>query len=114
MLRACNAITYHDSPLEPSVFALVQGEMACAITGRGFTQLLGISNGALLDVALSHGAVWARMAPEQKRTLVEALDGRSSVSGLARAPVGPRHVAFCGDGANDVGALKVGSATPQR
>ncbi len=76
--------------------------MACAVTGRGFQHLLNEPDGAMLNIALDQAAVWARMAPDQKHHLVELLSERGRGGRTSR-----RHVAFCGDGANDVGALKV-------
>jgi magnesium-transporting ATPase (P-type) len=76
--------------------------VACAVTGRGFQHLLGEPDQEMLEVALAHAAVWARMAPDQKHRLMELL-----AEGARAGRPTLRHVAFCGDGANDVGALKV-------
>lgn len=79
------------------------------MTGQGFQQLLQEPNLDMLEVALSCAAVWARMAPQQKHQLVELLSERPwARPGRGTVPPSSRcHVAFCGDGANDVGALKV-------
>eukprot|EP00884_Botryococcus_braunii_P021078 jgi/Botrbrau1/7654/Bobra.0159s0096.1 len=81
--------------------AILQGQITCAVTGRGFQHLLKEPGRAMLDIALDQAAVWARMAPDQKHHLVELLSERGRAGRTSR-----RHVAFCGDGANDVGALK--------
>jgi hypothetical protein len=55
---------------------------------------------------LRQAGVFARMSPDDKRTLMELLgDGVAGEAGDAAAGLG-HHVGFCGDGANDVGALK--------
>jgi cation-transporting ATPase 13A3/4/5 len=51
-----------------------------------------------LDKALVHGAVFARMGPEEKKTLVEDLQGLGYC------------VCMCGDGANDCKALRAADA----
>lgn len=48
---------------------------------------------------LRKGQVFARMSPEEKQTLVEKLRGIGWC------------VSFCGDGANDCGALKAADVT---
>lgn len=55
---------------------------------------------------LEGAGVFARMSPDDKRTLMELLgDGSVGDDGGEVAGLG-HHVGFCGDGANDVGALK--------
>ena len=55
---------------------------------------------------LEGAGVFARMSPDDKRTLMELLgDGTLGEDGSEVAGQG-HHVGFCGDGANDVGALK--------
>lgn len=83
------------------------GELECAVTGKGFDALLQPPyNTDVLQPVLRRGCVFARMSPDNKRDLIEMLG-----SGLQTAPVlgCPKlglHVGFCGDGANDCGALK--------
>jgi cation-transporting P-type ATPase 13A2 len=50
---------------------------------------------SLFEVLLKRGAVFARMNPQQKTTLVKRLQDELG-----------SYVLFCGDGANDVGALR--------
>ena len=60
----------------------------------------------LLEPFLRHAGVFARMSPDDKRALMELLgDGALGEDGGEVAGLG-HHVGFCGDGANDVGALK--------
>lgn len=49
---------------------------------------------SILPLVLARGAVFARMAPDQKSQLVEALQQQDYI------------VAMCGDGANDCGVSK--------
>ncbi|KAK9810380.1 hypothetical protein WJX72_009770 [[Myrmecia] bisecta] len=84
--------------------SVAEGDADCAVTGRGFQGVLLHEDPAALQVLLQHAGVWARMAPADKARLVHLLgDGGEPQQGLE----GLGHwVAFCGDGANDVGALK--------
>jgi P-type E1-E2 ATPase len=55
---------------------------------------------------LRQAGVFARMSPDDKRLLMELLgDGAADEDGQELGGLG-HHVGFCGDGANDVGALK--------
>lgn len=80
-----------------------------AVTGRGFERLLldaANGSGGGLDTALHKAGVFARMSPDDKRLLMELLgEGTVAENGEETAGLG-HHVGFCGDGANDVGALK--------
>ncbi|PSC67462.1 hypothetical protein C2E20_8853 [Micractinium conductrix] len=79
------------------------GRLAAAITGRGFEKLQELGAvGPFLD----RGGVWARMSPDDKRTLMELLGDGSVADDGGEVPGLGHHVGFCGDGANDVGALK--------
>jgi hypothetical protein len=99
------------------------GELECAVTGKGFDGLLAPPcDAALLQPVLRRASVWARMSPDNKRDLMELLGaglqgsaaaaaaGDSGGSSGSSAPPPPPHlglfVGFCGDGANDCGALK--------
>jgi len=83
------------------------GAMAAAVTGRGFQGLtMATNDGGGLDTALYKGQVFARMSPDDKRALVEML-GDGTIGDTGEEILGLGHfVGFCGDGANDVGALK--------
>ena len=109
-------------------------QLDAAVTGRGFERLCleceglsthessssgesrieGASNSnnnvrmsdVGLDLALNRAGVFARMSPDDKRLLMELLgEGTVGPDGEESPGLG-HHVGFCGDGANDVGALK--------
>jgi cation-transporting ATPase 13A3/4/5 len=104
------------------------GALEGAVTGRGFERLVleaddadaelaagggAGGGGGGLDTALHRAGVFARMSPDDKRLLVELLgegtagadEGGGGGAGGGRPGLG-HHVGFCGDGANDVGALR--------
>ncbi|PRW55974.1 Ca-transporting ATPase [Chlorella sorokiniana] len=90
---------------EQVVGGVAAGSLAAAVTGRGFEKLQQLGE-SKLEPFLSRAGVWARMSPDDKRTLMELLgDGSLGEDGAEVAGQG-HHVGFCGDGANDVGALK--------
>lgn len=64
-----------------------------AMNGKSFSVIEGHFPDMLQKLVL-HGTVFARMAPDQKTQLIEALQGVDYFVGM------------CGDGANDCGALK--------
>ncbi|XP_074651974.1 putative cation-transporting ATPase 13A4 [Tubulanus polymorphus] len=68
-----------------------------AIDGKNFA-LIHAYDSELLQKIVLKGAIFARMLPEQKVQLVEALQGIGYSVGM------------CGDGANDCGALKTANA----
>ncbi|KXS17261.1 hypothetical protein M427DRAFT_133689 [Gonapodya prolifera JEL478] len=68
-----------------------------AITGDVFEWMVNVAPRSTLKRMLDRGAIYARMSPDQKQILVEKLQEHT-----------PHTVGFCGDGANDCGALKSG------
>eukprot|EP00798_Chlamydomonas_sp_ICE-L_P017927 gene17927-24321_t len=58
----------------------------------------------LLPAALRHATVYARMSPDNKRDLMQFLG--NGLDGVEGCPHLGLWVGFCGDGANDCGALK--------
>ncbi|KAI3436891.1 hypothetical protein D9Q98_006299 [Chlorella vulgaris] len=104
---AVTAAAADGSPMAASTAELLggveAGSLAAAVTGRGFEKLH--SEGGVRPFLLGAG-VWARMSPDDKRLLMELLgDGTLAADGGQVQGLG-HHVGFCGDGANDVGALK--------
>mmetsp|Transcript_29272 Transcript_29272/g.64753 ORF Transcript_29272/g.64753 Transcript_29272/m.64753 type:complete len:705 (-) Transcript_29272:814-2928(-) len=84
--------------------AVLSGAMQCAVTGRGFNRLVEGLDPDLLPACLQCASVFARMSPDNKRDLMELLgDGIDVIDGCPHLGL---HVGFCGDGANDCGALK--------
>jgi cation-transporting ATPase 13A3/4/5 len=67
---------------------------ALAITGDMYTWLSNYAPKLYVDEVLTQCKVYARMSPEQKQMLVESYQDKGFCVG------------FCGDGANDCGALK--------
>ena len=86
------------------------GEVDCAITGKAMRYLLnGGDQQDTLEAILRRACVFARMSPEDKRDLVQLL-GQGMAPLYPSLPPYPNlglNVAFCGDGANDMGALRV-------
>ncbi|CAG8392173.1 unnamed protein product [Penicillium salamii] len=74
--------------------ALVEREYSVAVTGDAFRWLIDYGNEDVLNKVLVFGKVFARMSPDEKHELVEKLQSLDYCCG------------FCGDGANDCGALK--------
>ena len=65
------------------------------VSGEQMTPLINSENGkAILDVFSSNVAIFARVSPEQKESILTSLKGQNY------------QTLMCGDGTNDVGALK--------
>ena len=65
-----------------------------ALSGDAFRWIVEYGSGDLLKRVLAYAQVFARMSPDEKHELVEKLQSLDYCCG------------FCGDGANDCGALK--------
>lgn len=85
-------------PAEEDVSApydrLTTKDYSLAITGDVFRWIVDFGSKEILQRMLVKGAVYARMSPDEKHELVEKLQSIDYCCG------------FCGDGANDCGALK--------
>ncbi|KAK5166268.1 uncharacterized protein LTR77_008529 [Saxophila tyrrhenica] len=82
----------HDSSLPYDVSNL--RNYSIAVTGDVFRWLVDFANPKLLQQMLVLGQVFARMSPDEKHEMIEKLQSIDYCAG------------FCGDGANDCGALK--------
>ncbi|GFR50064.1 hypothetical protein Agub_g12206, partial [Astrephomene gubernaculifera] len=102
---------------------VLTGELECAVTGKGFSRLVAHPDPALMLPVLQRAAVFARMSPDNKRDLMLLLGGGMEVGGSGGeggaggagggggggggcCPHLGLRAGFCGDGANDCGALK--------
>jgi magnesium-transporting ATPase (P-type) len=86
---------------------VMMGELECAVTGKGFDALLAPPyDTELMQPMLRRGTVFARMSPDNKRDLMELLGNGLQTAAAPGCPKLGLHVGFCGDGANDCGALK--------
>jgi cation-transporting ATPase 13A2 len=81
-----------DASLPPQVMNLQN--YSVAVTGEVFRWIIDFAPEKLLKEMLVVGQVFARMSPDEKHELVEKLQSIDYCVG------------FCGDGANDCGALK--------
>ncbi|KAK9823788.1 hypothetical protein WJX72_005518 [[Myrmecia] bisecta] len=90
---------------------IAAGEYQCAVTGRGFVEMLKLGDPELTAVVLQNVVVAARMLPNHKQDLVALLgDGVDAGHyGCERIQGLGNYVAFCGDGLNDMVALKAAS-----
>ncbi|KAJ5584088.1 uncharacterized protein N7459_003888 [Penicillium hispanicum] len=86
--------TATDSDLSIPGNALHEREYCVAVTGDVFRWMVDFGNEDVLNRILVSGKVFARMSPDEKHELVEKLQSIDYCCG------------FCGDGANDCGALK--------
>ncbi|KAI8343883.1 putative P-type ATPase [Chlamydoabsidia padenii] len=85
-----DSANYYEHPFSgPSLYYL-------AVTGEAFRWMIDHATSELLGRMLIKGAIYARMSPDEKQELVMALQDIDYCVG------------FCGDGANDCGALKAG------
>jgi predicted P-type ATPase len=87
--------------------AISRNEVALAITGRAIHNLAAY-NLELFSFCIGKGAVFARMEPEDKALVIDTL-GDGILTSMD--PADKKHerffyTAFCGDGANDIAALK--------
>lgn len=82
----------HDSSLPYDVSNL--RNYSVAVTGDVFRWIIDFASPKVLSEMLVVGQVFARMSPDEKHELVEKLQSIDYCAG------------FCGDGANDCGALK--------
>ncbi|KDN52154.1 hypothetical protein K437DRAFT_254533 [Tilletiaria anomala UBC 951] len=86
--------TLNPYSLIPHNADLKLADIGLAMTGETFHHLLKYAAKETRERALVQTQIFARMSPEQKQELVEQLQQLAYT------------VAFCGDGANDCGALK--------
>jgi len=82
----------HDSSLPYDVSNI--RNYSCAVSGDVFRWMIDFASPKVLREMLVVGQVYARMSPDEKAELVEKLQSIDYTAG------------FCGDGANDCGALK--------
>lgn len=100
-----SSLTLHEDTLTP-IFTQVESnshgsrdltkieDFSIAISGDVFRWIVDFAPENILQKVLVHGQVFARMSPDEKNELVEKLQSIDYCCG------------FCGDGANDCGALK--------
>jgi cation-transporting P-type ATPase 13A2 len=74
--------------------SVIVGDYVLAVTGDAFRWIIDYASSDVLQRMLVRGQVFARMSPDEKHELVEKLQSIDYTCG------------FCGDGANDCGALK--------
>ncbi|GAM86777.1 hypothetical protein ANO11243_047970 [Dothideomycetidae sp. 11243] len=82
----------HDSSLPYDISNL--RNYSIAVSGDVFRWMIDFASPKVLEEMLVKGQVYARMSPDEKHELVEKLQSIDYTTG------------FCGDGANDCGALK--------
>ncbi|KAJ2855263.1 hypothetical protein J3B02_002262 [Coemansia erecta] len=78
----------------PDMELLASGNYCVAVTGEVFRYMMDTAPDVTVGRMLMRGAIYARMSPDEKAELVERLQTIGYCTG------------FCGDGANDCGALR--------
>ncbi|VBB88437.1 Vacuolar protein with a possible role in sequestering heavy metals, putative [Yarrowia lipolytica] len=88
-----NNLTLNSATLRP-LNPRVVPNYCLAVTGEVFRYLIDFGSDDILHQLLMRGKIYARMSPDEKHELVEKLQALDYTT------------CFCGDGANDCGALK--------
>ncbi|KAH9909822.1 hypothetical protein F4778DRAFT_712940 [Xylariomycetidae sp. FL2044] len=91
-LLPLSALAQREASLQYDVFKL--GNYSLALSGEVFRWIIDFAPSEVMQRMLIRGKVFARMSPDEKHELVEKLQSIGYCCG------------FCGDGANDCGALK--------
>lgn len=91
-LRPLPAPAHRDASSPSDVYNL--NDYALAVSGDVFRWIVDFAPEHVMQTMLVRGKVFARMSPDEKHELVEKLQSIDYCVG------------FCGDGANDCGALK--------
>ncbi|KAJ1860752.1 hypothetical protein LPJ73_001246 [Coemansia sp. RSA 2703] len=87
-------LTWLHTHTHPDSELLSSGNYCVAVTGEVFRFMMDEAASVTVSRVLMRGAVYARMSPDEKAELVERLQAIGYCTG------------FCGDGANDCGALR--------
>ncbi|EFC50295.1 cation-transporting ATPase [Naegleria gruberi] len=89
----CDSDTHKDFDI--STIPTLSKSFDFCVSGEQMANLSALSNGkTILDVLSSHVAIFARVSPEQKESILTSLKSQNY------------QTLMCGDGTNDVGALK--------
>lgn len=88
------SLTLDPDELKPVGNSIGFKDYTFAVTGDAFRHIIEYGTEQQLEQVLMNSSVFARMSPDEKHELVEKLQELSYTTG------------FCGDGANDCGALK--------
>ncbi|KAH8547645.1 hypothetical protein BGW37DRAFT_230305 [Umbelopsis sp. PMI_123] len=89
-------VSTQSASYEQAPFTNTNGLYYLAVTGEAFRWMVDYAPPEILNRLLVTGQIFARMSPDEKQELVEMLQQLDYCVG------------FCGDGANDCGALKAG------
>jgi cation-transporting ATPase 13A2 len=89
-------VSTQSASYEQAPFTNINGLYYLAVTGEAFRWMVDYAPPEILNRMLVTGQIFARMSPDEKQELVEMLQQLDYCVG------------FCGDGANDCGALKAG------